>query len=223
MSSGVQLWTVPADGTYQIEAYGAQGGPNHCGHAGAKGARMQGIFSLTKNTVLHIVVGQMGDPSPGGNCANGGGGGGGGSFVWESGAGLPLIVAGGGGGSSLTNPGSPYYLGIGGLTSEDGSPSRDNYGGGSDGGDGSNDGGKGWNPSRQIQKGWLLTAITMAQVVLVAAAEEAAAVEAMSQVVAEDTLEVAQAIATMQQEAVALTTQAQPNPTQGTPTPVTAR
>ena len=52
----------------------------------------------------------------------------------------------------------------------------------------------------------------MAQVVLVAAAEEAAAVEAMSQAVAEDTLEVAPDLATMQQGVVAHITRAAHNP-----------
>ena len=155
VDAGVQLWTVPATGNYLIETYGAQGGANFCGDQGAKGARMSGEFSLTSGTELSIVIGQMGQRSPSGNCANGGGGGGGGSFVWESGASQPLIVAGGGAGSSLTNNGSPNYLGIGGVTSTEGSPARDNSAGGVNGSDGTNGGGRGWNTVRTDASGEL--------------------------------------------------------------------
>ena len=105
---------------------------------------MVGDFYLQSGTTLKLVVGQAGVLSSSGNCSNGGGGGGGGSFVWESGASLPLIAAGGGGGSGLTNNGSPNYLGMDAVTSQDGTAARDGSPGGTNGGDGNNGGGKGW-------------------------------------------------------------------------------
>ena len=101
-TQGIQEWIVPATGTYQIQANGAQGGGN-----GGLGARMQGEFSLTQGQKLFIVVGQQGN-GPADNNACGGGGG---SFVSTGNAtyttSTPLIVAGGGGGQSpqVGNPG----------------------------------------------------------------------------------------------------------------------
>ena len=98
LASGIQSWTVPANGTYRINAVGASGGENNGGtfYPGrpGQGATIQGDFVLTKGTVLNLVVGQKGVYG-----ANGSGGGGG-SFVYTGsigGAGL-LIAAGGGGG-----------------------------------------------------------------------------------------------------------------------------
>lgn len=97
-SSGIQIWTVPATGSYIITSIGAGGGLNNGGtfYPGrpGSGATIIGTFTLTINTLLNIVVGQMGVYG-----ANGSGGGGG-SFVYTGsigGAGL-LIAAGGGGG-----------------------------------------------------------------------------------------------------------------------------
>ena len=42
-TQGIQEWTVPANGTYRIEAYGAQGG----GSSGGLGTRMRGDFNLS--------------------------------------------------------------------------------------------------------------------------------------------------------------------------------
>jgi hypothetical protein len=90
-------WVVPATGFYLISARGAQGGPSNSGQGGGKGAFIQGVFNLTRNSVLSILVGER----PAGGCC-GGGGGGGGTFValgsqYQSAA--PLLVAGGGGGA----------------------------------------------------------------------------------------------------------------------------
>ena len=103
VSKGIQKFTIPSDGKYRIEAWGAQGG--HCagrGGCGAKGARMRGDFNLKKGDVLHILVGQLG-------IARGfGAGGGGGTFVVKGGT-SPLIIAGGGGGAGhiLWSGGNP--------------------------------------------------------------------------------------------------------------------
>ncbi len=92
-SQGIQEWTVPADGNYRIEVWGAGGGSNTCtgDTTTGKGARMRGDFTFTRGDVIHILVGQRGSNNDGSPS------GGGGSFVVTSG-GSPLIVAGGGGG-----------------------------------------------------------------------------------------------------------------------------
>ena len=50
--------TVPANGTYTIEVWGARGGASGSNYG--KGARMKGDFTLSQGDVLKIVVGQMG-------------------------------------------------------------------------------------------------------------------------------------------------------------------
>ena len=93
---GIQLWTVPATGSYQITAVGAGGG----GAAGGNGASMTGTFSLSSGTTLKIVVGQTGVAvSDGGTYYRYGGGGG--SYVTNS-SNTAYIVAGGGGGAAIT-------------------------------------------------------------------------------------------------------------------------
>jgi hypothetical protein len=92
LSSGVQSWTVPQDGTYRIEAWGSGGGKGVFGSAVApRGARMRGDFTLRKGDVLRILVGQPG------TAVSYAAGGGGGTWVTTS-AGSTLLVAGGGGG-----------------------------------------------------------------------------------------------------------------------------
>lgn len=91
VSGGKQSWTVPLDGTYRIEAHGAQGKSAESTRTGGRGARMRGDFSLTKGQVLTIIVGQEGTQ----NSCNGGGGGA--SAVNRSTT--ALLVAGGGGGT----------------------------------------------------------------------------------------------------------------------------
>jgi hypothetical protein len=90
-TQGVQEWTVPADGTYRIEAFGAQGGAGAGQNStdGGEGAKMQADFNLNSGTVLKIMVGQQ--PS---STSSGGGGG---TFVVLSNN-TALIIAGGGGG-----------------------------------------------------------------------------------------------------------------------------
>jgi hypothetical protein len=91
-------FTVPVTGTYQIVAFGAQGGgfqvsiePPIVG-LGGMGAEIGGDFDLAAGDSLQIAVGSTG------NTDGGGGGGGGGSFVVGPGN-MPLIIAGGGGGT----------------------------------------------------------------------------------------------------------------------------
>ena len=88
INGGFQEITVPATGTYHIEAYGAQGGGN-----GGNGAKATGDVTIQAGTVLRFMVGQIGLAAP----AQVGNGGGGGSFVATA-ANVPLVIAGGGGG-----------------------------------------------------------------------------------------------------------------------------
>lgn len=107
VTQGYQLWTVPADGTYTIDAYGAAGGTGGSGTVlGGYGARIKGDFVLTKGTKLKIVVGQQGTAGATA-LGSGDGGGGGGTFVMkETGTTNAdiYVIAGGGGGAS-------YYSG----------------------------------------------------------------------------------------------------------------
>lgn len=100
VTQGIQLWTVPEDATYQFTVAGARGESGAgltSGLYGGSGAILQGRVYLTQNTVVSIVVGQIG--VNGGSAAGRGGGGGGGSFVYTGAiAGNGLIFAAGGGG-----------------------------------------------------------------------------------------------------------------------------
>ena len=112
-------FTVPTTDTYQILAFGAQGG--HSEPNGGGGAEIAGDFSLTAGEILQIAVGGAGS-------FGFGAGGGGGSFVVGPGN-TPLIIAGGGGGASV------FEFGGAGLTSPNGGS-----GGGSAGGMGGSNG-----------------------------------------------------------------------------------
>ncbi|MFT7519533.1 MAG: hypothetical protein ACI9MC_001675 [Kiritimatiellia bacterium] len=96
VSSGTQAFTIPADGSYRVEVWGAQGGKCGGRGCGGKGARMRGDFSLKKGDVLQIIVGQEG------SYKGFGSGGGGGSFVVKKSGSTQLVIAGGGGGAGHT-------------------------------------------------------------------------------------------------------------------------
>ena len=96
---GYQVWTVPEDGNYVIEAGGARGGRDlNYGQANLWGAVVTGTFALTAETELSMVVGVGGNQyySPHGHECGGGGG----SFVVNKTTSSPLLIAGGGGGSA---------------------------------------------------------------------------------------------------------------------------
>ena len=88
-------YVVPETGTYQIIAWGAEGGSSPGAAVGGLGAEVGGDAELQANTRLEILVGQMG--------ASGkekyAGGGGGGSFVFLK-IGDPSVLAAGGGGGA---------------------------------------------------------------------------------------------------------------------------
>lgn len=101
-SSGIQLWTAPATGTYQIELLGASGGGNtnpssyyYPADPGA-GAKIITNVTLTSGVQYSLVVGQ----TPTGVGAANGSAGGGGSFIYTGaiGGGGLIAAAGGGGG-----------------------------------------------------------------------------------------------------------------------------
>jgi hypothetical protein len=108
---------VPTTDTYQILAFGAQGGNiTRTGTGGGLGAEIGGVFSLTAGEVLEIAVGGAG------MAGVGAGGGGGGSFVVGPGN-APLVIAGGGGGSGAISFMQPFpmpFPGGGGQTGPDG-------------------------------------------------------------------------------------------------------
>lgn len=95
-TGSMQQFTVPPQcvSTLTIQAKGAMGG-NHTTStfSAGLGADLTGVFTVTPNQVLKILVGQQPSQTTLGN------GGGGGSFVTDL-ANNPLIVAGGGGGSA---------------------------------------------------------------------------------------------------------------------------
>lgn len=141
-TGGFVTYTIPVAGTYDIVAYGAQGGISDTRGSGSYGgAEIGGDVLLTLGEVLSIAVGGQGGNAVVGS--SGGGGGGGGSFVIAPGT-VPLMIAGGGGGGSAFG-GSGGQTGTTGGTGNDGLP-NDGFGiaGGSNGaGGGSSLGGGG--------------------------------------------------------------------------------
>ena len=148
LDNGIQLWQVPVNGSYVIEAWGASGaqGRRKKGERpGGKGAYMKGTFNLTRGTLLKILVGQAGSHGTVGLPLPGGGGGG--TFITSS-SNAALIVAGGGGGGGAApgnnHDGDPGQIveegsrsggsnGNGGTILRNGSPS-DSFEGGAGGG-----------------------------------------------------------------------------------------
>jgi hypothetical protein len=91
-TQGIQEWTVPTTGNYNIKAVGAGGGqPTLTGQLGGRGAEMNGEVFLTAGQILKIVVGQQGLANQ--YTSSGGGG----SFVTLN-DNTPFVIAGGGGG-----------------------------------------------------------------------------------------------------------------------------
>ena len=123
LDKGIQIWKVPLNGSYVIEAWGASGADGRetahsssSTRAGGKGAYAKGSFNLTHGMLLKILVGQRGSKGKTGSPLPGGGGGG--TFVVLS-SGDPLIVAGGGGGGGA--PRKDYDVGDPGQSTGEGS------------------------------------------------------------------------------------------------------
>jgi hypothetical protein len=135
--TGSKTNIILSAGTYNITAYGAQGGWSIYGNnQGGLGAEMGGQFHFSVPTTLKILVGGAG----GGQ----GGGGGGGTFVVNGNT--PLVVAGGGGGAGYYiggNPGQTGTSGFYGASGVAGGYSGNGGGGGNGGTDTYNSGGGG--------------------------------------------------------------------------------
>lgn len=96
VNNGVQLWKVPATGSYTFVvtgAHGAMGTTSTTGSRGGRGAIITGTFNLSQGDILRMIVGQ------GGSYDANNGGGGGASVVYNETTGALLFVAGGGGGT----------------------------------------------------------------------------------------------------------------------------
>jgi hypothetical protein len=135
---GIQEWTVPAAGTYRIEAWGAKGGNGFQAQEdlGGNGAYLKGDFYLTLESNITILIGQMGANSPE-NVNGKSAGGGGASYVLSSfnqDIGSIILISGGGGGSGNYNS-NPEIAGDNASVSQDGSNGR-----GSNGGNGGSNG-----------------------------------------------------------------------------------
>jgi len=92
VTQGIQQWTVPETGTYEIEVAGAAGATPTS--TSFRGIKISNTFTLTAGNKINIIVGQQGSIYQ--NLSAGGGGG---SYVFVNATdSQPLIVAGGGGG-----------------------------------------------------------------------------------------------------------------------------
>lgn len=124
--AGFQKWTVPASGSYWIEAVGARGG-NSANEQGGCGAFIRGKFTLVQGQELNIVVGQHGGDN---SIDDRAGSGGGGTFVIADTNNTPLVVAGGGGGVANN---SSFSMNASTTTSAQFGGSNNPYPGGTDG------------------------------------------------------------------------------------------
>lgn len=116
VDAGIQRWTVPATGMYEITALGAAGGVVDGSDPG-RGARVEGHIYLEHGDELQVLVGQEGEY---GSAGWGDASGGGGSFIVVEGE--PLFVAGGAGGKRRedieTRHGNDDEFGLDGHRSE---------------------------------------------------------------------------------------------------------
>ena len=109
-TQGFQQFTICHAGTYEITAYGANGGSGSSpAGGGGKGANAKGTFTFTNGQKLTIVVGQPGAWN-GQSSGSYAGGGGGGSFIF-SGTSIStnsVLVAAGGGAGKLGSYSGAY-------------------------------------------------------------------------------------------------------------------
>lgn len=153
INSGEQVYTVPSNGIYKLEVWGAQGG-QYSTYTPGYGAYSVGYANLIKDTKLYIVNGGSGILASanatftnggynGGGQANYGAGTGGGAThiakvsgllsTLSSQTGNILIVAGGGGGTGVYNANETGGSG-GGITGVTGGHNSSSWAGGGGGG-----------------------------------------------------------------------------------------
>ena len=148
-SNPYYTYTAPADGTYKLQVWGAQGGYRTSSTYGGKGGYSVGTIKLTKGTKLYVYVGGAGGSSSSSTSSvqaggyNGGGyrygykGGGGATDIrfvsgaWNNSASLlsRVIVAGGGGSDGATNKKGMYGGGTTGGSSTENYTAISSYGG----------------------------------------------------------------------------------------------
>lgn len=123
VSGGIQQWTAPETGTYEIELRGGSGGEMSSTHSyradPGQGALIITRVTLTRGTSYNIVVGQIA------NFGTNGSAGGGGSWMYTGsigGSGL-IAVAGGGGGTGHGRTGTGGN-GLGGNNASNGDSRR---------------------------------------------------------------------------------------------------
>lgn len=121
MYGGIESWTAPATGVYEITAAGAVGTGE--GQTKGLGAIIRANVTLTKGQTYKILIGQAGSNSPGATAGGSGGGGGGTFFTTATNS--PIIIAGGGGGATQ---GIGSALTANGQTTTSGSASSDSVG-----------------------------------------------------------------------------------------------
>lgn len=115
-TGGEQTFTIPQDGLYKIETWGAQGGNYASDSVGGFGGYSTGVVNLIDNDVLYINVGGQGAGklntegcigSPSGSCSGGYNGGGDSYYLnnemWAAGGGATHIALKSGLLSSLDN------------------------------------------------------------------------------------------------------------------------
>ena len=124
-TGGADSYIVPTSGTYDIVAYGGQGGGSGSQNGGL-GAQIEGTFLLTAGDTLSLIVGGQGAAAASGFGAGGGGG----SFVYDASSTAILVVAGGGGGAYVAAGNDARTATSGGL----GVGTRASYGYGGTGG-----------------------------------------------------------------------------------------
>ena len=137
--TGIATNVTLGRGTYNITAYGAQGGSGFADNTiGGLGAEVAAKFKFTKARTLTLLVAGAGDSA----SYTTGAGGGGGSFVVNGTT--PLIVAGGGGGGSYNGSASNANVGTsGGIGGGSGDGAGGSGGTGGSGGSGAAGGGGG--------------------------------------------------------------------------------
>ena len=132
---GYQIWTVPFDGTYEIEAAGARSGiavyPVGTPKPYWGGAIIRGRYNLSQGQKVVMVVGQPALTPTTSATAYNGPGGGGGTYIVLSGSNTPIIIAGGAGaGGGYSNDTAALRSGSNGATTMSGSLSFFNAPGG---------------------------------------------------------------------------------------------
>ncbi len=114
VNNGIQSWIVPANATYTIVAYGAQGG----GPQGGLGAKISGQFTLSAGEVIKILVGQQGEKE---DTYDRNASGGGGTFVTKSPHNInSILVIAGGGAGAFVDPGNQNHHGQTGTSGANG-------------------------------------------------------------------------------------------------------